>query len=134
MRNVKFNKENVFVLLFFLCQLFVAYCSYLGKGFVLAPPKTVWDAVRNPRTRFTYDDTLKVNLSTYTLVSKLIICLGVCICTFYLVWNIRMKMKASWNYCVVLCDSSYFLITISIAFTFAEGWHSWKYNRWNKNR
>lgn len=62
---------------FFLCQLFVAYCSYLGKGFVLAPPKTVWDAVRNPRTRFTYDDTLKVNLSTYTLVSKLIICLEI---------------------------------------------------------
>lgn len=33
--------------------------SYIGKGFVLAPPKTVWDAVRNPRTRFTYDETLK---------------------------------------------------------------------------
>ncbi|GFR75758.1 StAR-related lipid transfer protein 9 [Elysia marginata] len=33
--------------------------SYIGKGFVLAPPKTVWDAVRNPRTRFTYDDTIK---------------------------------------------------------------------------
>ncbi|BFZ07484.1 hypothetical protein BsWGS_10523 [Bradybaena similaris] len=33
--------------------------SYIGKGFVLAPPKAVWDAVRNPRTRFTYDDTLK---------------------------------------------------------------------------
>lgn len=33
--------------------------SYIGKGFVLAPPKTVWDAVKNPRTRFTYDDTLK---------------------------------------------------------------------------
>ncbi|XP_035825709.1 uncharacterized protein LOC101845400 isoform X2 [Aplysia californica] len=32
---------------------------YIGKGFVLAPPKTVWDAVKNPRTRFTYDDTLK---------------------------------------------------------------------------
>lgn len=31
----------------------------MGKGFVLAPPKTVWDAVRNPRTRFTYDETLK---------------------------------------------------------------------------
>ncbi|KAK7103106.1 uncharacterized protein [Littorina saxatilis] len=33
--------------------------SYIGKGFILAPPKTVWDAIRNPRTRFTYDDTLK---------------------------------------------------------------------------
>ncbi|XP_076442058.1 uncharacterized protein LOC143281040 [Babylonia areolata] len=33
--------------------------SYIGKGFILAPPKIVWDAVRNPRTRFTYDDTLK---------------------------------------------------------------------------
>jgi len=33
--------------------------SYIGKGFVLAPPRTVWDAVRNPRTRFTYDETLK---------------------------------------------------------------------------
>ncbi|BFZ11970.1 hypothetical protein BsWGS_15008 [Bradybaena similaris] len=33
--------------------------SYLGKGFILSPPKTVWDALRNPHTAFTYDETLK---------------------------------------------------------------------------
>ncbi|CAG5132766.1 unnamed protein product, partial [Candidula unifasciata] len=33
--------------------------SYLGKGFILSPPKTVWDALKNPHTAFTYDDTLK---------------------------------------------------------------------------
>ncbi|XP_041351974.1 uncharacterized protein LOC121370654 isoform X2 [Gigantopelta aegis] len=33
--------------------------SYLGKGLIHAPARTVWDAVRNPRTRFTYDETLK---------------------------------------------------------------------------
>ncbi|XP_046369980.2 uncharacterized protein LOC124144554 isoform X1 [Haliotis rufescens] len=33
--------------------------SYLGKGVVEAPPQTVWEALRNPRTRFTYDESLK---------------------------------------------------------------------------
>ncbi|ESO87743.1 hypothetical protein LOTGIDRAFT_234975 [Lottia gigantea] len=32
---------------------------YLGKGLVQAPPKTVWENLKNPRTRFTYDETLK---------------------------------------------------------------------------
>ncbi|XP_067681261.1 uncharacterized protein [Haliotis asinina] len=33
--------------------------SYLGKGLVEAPPQTVWEALKNPRTRFTYDESLK---------------------------------------------------------------------------
>ncbi|XP_074660848.1 uncharacterized protein LOC141913267 [Tubulanus polymorphus] len=33
--------------------------SYIGKGLIKTSPKTVWDAIRNPRTRFTYDDSLK---------------------------------------------------------------------------
>ncbi|CAD5121247.1 DgyrCDS9779 [Dimorphilus gyrociliatus] len=32
---------------------------YLGKGVVPAAPKTVFEAVRNPQTRFTYDEMLK---------------------------------------------------------------------------
>ncbi|KAL3873500.1 hypothetical protein ACJMK2_036609 [Sinanodonta woodiana] len=33
--------------------------SYLGKGIINAPPKTVWETICNPQTRFTYDDSLK---------------------------------------------------------------------------
>ncbi|XP_014787146.1 uncharacterized protein LOC106881316 [Octopus bimaculoides] len=33
--------------------------SYMGKGIVQVPPKVVWDTVRNPRTKFTYDESLK---------------------------------------------------------------------------
>ncbi|KAK6182597.1 hypothetical protein SNE40_010246 [Patella caerulea] len=32
---------------------------YMGKGLVQAPPKIVWENLKNPRTRFTYDETLK---------------------------------------------------------------------------
>lgn len=32
---------------------------YLGKGVIQADPRVVWNAVRNPRTKFTYDDSLK---------------------------------------------------------------------------
>lgn len=32
----------------------------MGKGVIHASPKTVFDAVRNPRMKFTYDETLKV--------------------------------------------------------------------------
>ncbi|XP_064622174.1 uncharacterized protein LOC135484530 isoform X2 [Lineus longissimus] len=37
---------------------FPLHC-YLGKGLIKATPRTVWAAVRNPRTRFTYDEGLK---------------------------------------------------------------------------
>ncbi|XP_062576200.1 uncharacterized protein LOC134238090 [Saccostrea cucullata] len=33
--------------------------SYIGKGIIQAPPQAVMDAVKNPRTRYTYDDSLK---------------------------------------------------------------------------
>ncbi|KAH3853649.1 hypothetical protein DPMN_096181 [Dreissena polymorpha] len=32
---------------------------YLGKGAIQASPITVWNAIRNPRTKFTYDESLK---------------------------------------------------------------------------
>ena len=35
--------------------------SYIGKGIIQASPQAVMDAVKNPRTRYTYDDSLKVN-------------------------------------------------------------------------
>ena len=54
---LKLSQHSVFSL---NCNFHVILFSYIGKGFILAPPKTVWDAIRNPRTRFTYDDTLKV--------------------------------------------------------------------------
>ena len=36
------------------------FFSYLGKGLIPAPPKVVFEAVKNPQTRFTYDEMLKV--------------------------------------------------------------------------
>ncbi|XP_045184569.2 uncharacterized protein LOC123542672 isoform X2 [Mercenaria mercenaria] len=32
---------------------------YLGKGIIQADPRAVWNAIKNPRTKFTYDDSLK---------------------------------------------------------------------------
>ncbi|XP_052767690.1 uncharacterized protein LOC128208246 isoform X2 [Mya arenaria] len=32
---------------------------YLGKGVIQAKPQSVWNAIRNPRTKFAYDDSLK---------------------------------------------------------------------------
>lgn len=49
------NKFSLIIILF-LFKIF----SYLGKGVVPAAPKTVFEAVRNPQTRFTYDEMLKV--------------------------------------------------------------------------
>lgn len=40
------------------CVLFI--CSFMGKGLIQASPQTVLETVKNPRTKFTYDDTLKV--------------------------------------------------------------------------
>lgn len=36
--------------------------SYIGKGIIQASPQAVMDAVKNPRTRYTYDDSLKVDM------------------------------------------------------------------------
>lgn len=32
---------------------------YLGKGMIQADPRIVWNAIKNPRMKFTYDDSLK---------------------------------------------------------------------------
>jgi hypothetical protein len=37
------------------------FTSYLGKGIIQADPRAVWNAIKNPRTKFTYDDSLKVS-------------------------------------------------------------------------
>jgi hypothetical protein len=36
------------------------YTSFMGKGVIDLPPQTVFDAIRNPQLRFTYDNMLKV--------------------------------------------------------------------------
>lgn len=36
------------------------YPSYLGKGVIQCPPKNVFEVIKNPRTRFAYDEMLKV--------------------------------------------------------------------------
>ena len=41
--------------------------SYIGKGIIQASPQAVMDAVKNPRTRYTYDDSLKVNFQILIL-------------------------------------------------------------------
>ena len=53
--------EDIFVVsaVFFsssLCDLF----SFLARGFINALPVTVWESIKNPTTRFVYDNMLKV--------------------------------------------------------------------------
>lgn len=33
--------------------------SFMGKGVIHVPPKVVWDTIRNPKTKFAYDESLK---------------------------------------------------------------------------
>lgn len=47
--------------------------SYIGKGIIQASPQAVMDAVKNPRTRYTYDDSLKVNTCLFDDFFKLLI-------------------------------------------------------------
>ena len=42
-------------------DLFYQCCSYLGKGMIPVPPEQVFEALKNPRTRYTYDEMLKVH-------------------------------------------------------------------------
>ena len=37
------------------------YTSFMGKGVIDLPPQTVFDSIRNPQLRFTYDNMLKVS-------------------------------------------------------------------------
>ena len=41
-------------------SLFDSY-SFLGRGIIEVLPLTVWEAVKNPSTRFVYDNMLKVS-------------------------------------------------------------------------
>ena len=36
------------------------YTSFMGKGVIPLPPQFVFDSLRNPQLRFTYDNMLKV--------------------------------------------------------------------------
>ncbi len=36
--------------------------SFIGKGVIDLPPQTVYDSIRNPQLRFTYDTMLKVGV------------------------------------------------------------------------
>ena len=44
----------------FCCFAF-RLCSFLGKGLIKVKPPAVWQAVRNPMTRYVYDKMLKVS-------------------------------------------------------------------------
>ena len=35
--------------------------SFMGKGIIDLPPQEVYDSIRNPQLRFTYDNMLKVS-------------------------------------------------------------------------
>ena len=48
---------------------FAFCCSFLGRGVIDASPLTVWEVVKNPLSRYIYDNMLKVpaRICTYTL-------------------------------------------------------------------
>ena len=42
----------------------------MGKGVIELPPRKVYDSIRNPQLRFTYDNMLKVHTRTHTHTHK----------------------------------------------------------------
>lgn len=48
--------------MFYQTEISSLIFSYIGKGIIQASPQAVMDAVKNPRTRYTYDDSLKVDM------------------------------------------------------------------------
>ena len=40
--------------------------SFIGKGIIELPPHEVYNSIRNPQLRYTYDNMLKVYSSAYT--------------------------------------------------------------------
>jgi len=50
----------------------LVYCcfSFMGRGVIEASPLTVWEAVKNPLSRYIYDNMLKV-LKLSELIDKL---------------------------------------------------------------
>ena len=47
------------------------YTSFMGKGVIDLPPQTVFESVRNPQLRFTYDNMLKVRVRGCSSVDRL---------------------------------------------------------------
>ena len=57
MLNDNKHKMDFFLFFFFL---FFFFCSFMGRGVIEASPLTVWEAVKNPLSRYIYDNMLKV--------------------------------------------------------------------------
>ena len=47
------------------------FTSFMGIGVIDLPPQTVFDSIRNPQLRFTYDNMLKVCLSQHPSVHQM---------------------------------------------------------------
>ena len=52
----------------------LCFHSFLGKGIIELPPQEVFDSIRNPQLRFTYDSMLKVRVSCDVSTAR-----GVCV-------------------------------------------------------
>lgn len=63
--------------------------SFMGRGVIDLPPRHVYDSVRNPQLRYTYDNMLKVNM--YTPYSLYIV--YICVCIYMCVLNVAGKQK-----------------------------------------
>lgn len=57
----------------------------MGKGLIQVPPKTVFEAISNPRTRCIYDEMLKVRTKNRHLQNR-------CCTDTILLWNF-----VAWN-------------------------------------
>ncbi|XP_071488920.1 uncharacterized protein [Diadema antillarum] len=75
------------------------YYSFLGKGIIKASPDTVFKAVRNPRTRFTYDTMLKKMNNPRNLSED--------ICIYHMVHEVpQVLKKEARDFCVLqICKS-----------------------------
>lgn len=51
--------------------VFNFYFSFLARGFINALPVTVWEAIKNPTTRFVYDNMLKVSIIYFIKIKYL---------------------------------------------------------------
>ncbi|XP_063958301.1 uncharacterized protein LOC129264739 [Lytechinus pictus] len=70
------------------------YYSYLGKGVIKASPAAVFKAIRNPRTRFTYDTMLKKMDIVKTFSDDL--------CVYHMVHEVpQILKKESRDFCVL---------------------------------
>ena len=63
----KYHQESYFFTMLLVRVFKTSYsphrhslCSFMGKGVIKLPPREVYDSLRNPQLRFTYDNMLKV--------------------------------------------------------------------------